>query len=198
MDSLRRKFRIQISAIAVAILALVSMVLVSVLRPSPEEKQEADLTQALLGGDMAQLSQDERLELKKQWQRLSPESRERVFSVVARRQLEKFRAKAVGLPPEQRSKDFQNTVLVTRKQVGGDGQAGNNQTAQLFTSTESAELTQYFMSFYQQELTDNERAELDPLLRQWLSRMVTRLLPIEGNSTGPGLKAADPEAETDE
>jgi len=200
MDSLRRKFGIQISAIVVAALALIGMIMFNVLRPSPEEKQEADLTQALLGNSPAQLSPDERLELQKQWRRLSPESRKNIFFEVARRRLEEFRTKTVGWTPEQRLKDIRETVPGTRSQLSGtgSGQAESSQPTQWLTSTEAAELTQHFMSFYQQELTDSERAELDPLIRRWLNQMAGRLLPTQRNPARPGFKAPVPEAETDE
>jgi len=171
MDSLRKKRRNQTIAVIAACALLGGLVALSVLRPSPEEKEADSFQQLLLDGRAREMNDDERKALREQWQRFSPETRRAVFTEVARARLEEMRRQTESLTAEQRTARIQqalNEMRGRREQLTPEQKA---RVKERLTSTEGQEMVRHVMSFYQTELTARERADLDPLVHEWLRRM---------------------------
>jgi hypothetical protein len=171
MDSLKKKRRTQTLAIAGVVVLLVGMIAFNILRPSPEEKAEADFTEKVLAGDTTKLPRNQRQELQHQWERFSPESRKKIFFEVARSRLQEFRDKTAELSPEEKSRAIRKAVEDMRQQRARLGEAEKARIRQRLATGEAKEMTQNFMSFYHQELSAKERSELDPLVHEWLKQV---------------------------
>ena len=83
MDSLQKKRLRQRLLVAITSVILVIVVAISMMRPSEAEKEEAELAQTILAHRPGQLPQAERQQLREQWRRLPPESRDRLFRAIA-------------------------------------------------------------------------------------------------------------------
>ena len=171
MDSLRRKRRNQRLGVLGACALLGGLAVVNVLRPSPEEKAAGDFRQTLLDRDAGDMSEEERRALREQWQRFSPETRQAVFTEVARVRLEEMRSRTRDLTPAERSARVQEALAEMRQRRAHLSEEQKSRVRERISSTEGREMVQHVLSFYQTELTARERAELDPLVHEWLDQM---------------------------
>jgi len=171
MDSLRRKKRNQFLAILAAVSALAALIAVNVLRPSPEDEVANTFADTVLNRDPGQWTEDERRELRNQWEQFSPETREAVFTEIARARLEEMRERTRGLSPEQRATRIQEAISqmrARRRQLSPERKA---RVQERMASPEGQEMVRNVLEFYQTELTAKERAEMDPLVREWFRSM---------------------------
>ncbi len=179
MDSLRRKRRNQLLALILPAAGLAAMILMNVKEPAPEEREADAFTKVLLEagarrragqelGAPPPISNAERDELRRQWQRFSPESRRKIFQEVARQRLREMRAEIAGVPPEERTRRIAKAVEQMRSQRRKLSGAEQEQMREQLRSSEGKEMVRNILGFYQNELTAVERAELDPLVHEWL------------------------------
>lgn len=171
MDSLRRKRLRQLLAVPVVVTLLGGLVTLSVLRPDPQEREATAFTQSLLAREPGVLSADERDELREQWERFSPETRQRVFLEVARDRLERMREHTRDLTPEQRSERIDEALLRMRQSRERWSEQQRTRVRERLATPEGREMVRNVLEFYQAELTSRERAEMDPLVHEWLYQL---------------------------
>lgn len=168
LNTLKRRRRFLLLG-AAALLA--AMVVWNVTRPSPEAQAAADFSQALMARDPGSFSQADREAMERQWRRFSPETRRQVFFKVAHEEVLRFRAETAALTPEQRSERVQKELKQMRERQARLTEAERRQIRERMQEKEAAEMVKAFLEFYSTEFTAKERAELDPLVREWF-RMV--------------------------
>jgi hypothetical protein len=165
---LRQRFWILFSSVF-----LLLLVAVGVLFRAPEEERRArDFTELALAREPGALSREEREELRRQWERFSPETRTAVLRNVARGRLAQFRAEARQLPAEARRERIREATEMLQRQPARDLPAERREAVRArLASAEGQQLVREVLTFYQTELTAEERAELDPLVRAWLQQV---------------------------
>jgi hypothetical protein len=168
MDSLTRTRYLRRSAIALGAAAILALVAFHVLRPAARPTPEAEFTDAFLGARPQDVTPDQREQLRRQWESFPPETRARVFRAVATARLDEMRAATAGLPPAARAERIQEAILEMRRHRERLSAAEQAQVRQRLQSPQTQEMVKQAMSFYHQDLTARERAELDPLLQEWL------------------------------
>lgn len=173
MDKLRRHKARQRFWILFSAGFLAALLVLSICFREPEEQRVArDFTAALLARDPRSLTPAEREELRGQWERFSPETRAAILRGVARSRLEQFRAEAARLTPEERrARVRQATAELQRHPARDLSPAQREQVRVRMSSPQGQQLVREVLTFYQTELTAEERAELDPLVRAWMQQV---------------------------
>ena len=177
MDPLQRKRFRQWLFLAVAVAGLVALVAWSALRPSPEEKRASAFVDAVSAEEHGTLTREQQEELRRQWQNFSPESRKRIFSQVARQRLDEFREKTEAMGPDERSRAIQKALADMRKHRQQIAASERARRRERLSSDEGKELVRNVLDFYQSELTARERADLDPLVHEWLYQVDLLMQP---------------------
>lgn len=168
MDSLQRKRLQQRLLVVVTAVVLVTILCVNILRPSAEEREEAEFTETVLRHEPGQLPSGDRARLREQWSKLPPESRTRVFRAVATARLDEFREQSQGLSPEERQRLIQQRIEHMRSERAKLTAEQRQELRERLSQQEAREVVTQVLAFYQEELTARERAELDPLIHEWL------------------------------
>ena len=168
MDSLQRKRLHQRLLIAGTGLVLVVVLVVNTFRPSAEEREESEFTETVLNHGPGKLPPAERERLRKQWNRLPAESRSRVFRAVASARLAEFRELSKGLSKEERQKRVQERIGEMRQHRTDLSPEQRRELRERLSQKESKEIVSHVLGFYRDELSAQERAELDPLIHEWL------------------------------
>lgn len=172
VGSLERKKRIRLIAAAAALVLLLAVIVGGVLTPSPEEEEGvAAFTTDVLAADPQSLPRARREALRQQWERFSPETRRAVFTEVARTRLEAMREHTRGLTPEQRAARIAEAVAQMRTRRRLLDPTERARIRGRLTSQDGREMVDHVLRFYQTELSAKERAELDPLVHEWLAQL---------------------------
>lgn len=168
MDSLQRKRLYQRLLVAGTATVLVLLLALNMFRTSPEEREEAEFTQLVLRHDPESLPTADRERLREQWGRLPEDSRQRVFRAVAASRLDEFREQTKSMNQEERRQLIQRRIVQMRQhraKLTGDQR---RELGEELSQQEAREVVAQVLSFYQEELSARERAELDPLIHEWL------------------------------
>jgi endonuclease/exonuclease/phosphatase (EEP) superfamily protein YafD len=168
MDSLQKKRLRQRLLVILPSIVLVVAVAVSMMHPSEAEREEAELTQSILAHRPGQLPPEQREQWRSQWQNLTPESRDRVFRAIATARLDEFREESKGLSKEERQQRIQQRIDEIRQRRKQLTAAERQQLRERLSQQEAKEIVANVLEFYQDELSARERAELDPLIYEWL------------------------------
>ena len=171
MDTLRRKKWLQSLGLAGSLAVVAALVVFSAMRPAPEDEASEDLQQAFMTGRLRDMNEDDRAAMRGQWRQLSPESRQAVFAGVARQRLEEMRRETAELTSEQRLLRIQKALADMRKRREALPLRERQHIRERLAAPEAQEMVRHVMTFYQTELTARERAELDPLLHEWLAQL---------------------------
>ena len=163
--------------VAVALAVLGVLLVWSALRRAPEEQVAADFTADVLSRDPEQMPEAEREEMRRQWERFSPETRREVMIAVARDRLDHFREEAAKLTPEERSQRIQDEIARARSRHQDMPAAERERIRERLNSEEGREMVKQLLTFYQTELTAKERAELDPLVHEWFDQTERLMQP---------------------
>jgi acyl-CoA reductase-like NAD-dependent aldehyde dehydrogenase len=169
MDSLQKKrLRQRLLVVGTSLVLMGAVGLSLLLRPSEEEKQEAEFTETILSQKPGQLPPAQREQLRRQWQSLPPESRDRVFRAIASARLAEFREESKGLSKEERQQRIQKRIAEMRQHRERLTEEERTKLRERLSQKEAKEIVAHVLEFYQEELTARERAELDPLIYAWL------------------------------
>jgi len=171
MDSLQRKRLQQRLLIASTGLVLVVVLVVNTFRPSEEEREELEFTEAVLSHEPGKLPPAQRERMREQWNRLPAESRSRVFRAVASARLAEFRELSKGLSKEDRQKRVRKRLDEMRQHRAELSPEQRRELRERLSKNETKEIVTHVLEFYQDELSAQERAELDPLIHEWLYHM---------------------------
>lgn len=174
MSSLARRRRRQLLWMAATSVALLALIAFNAFRPSPEAKIATDFTARIANRQPGDINPAERDELRQQWERFSPDTRKQVFLGVAREALERFREENAKLTPDGRAKRVQQEMTRLREHRDGLTEEQRNRIRERLGTAEAKEMVKNVLTFYQSELSAKERAELDPLVHEWLYQMEQR------------------------
>ena len=171
VDSLRRKRLRQLLGVPLVVTLLGGLITLSVLRPDPREREASAFTQSVLAREPGALTAAERDELRDQWERFSPETRRRVFQEVARDRLERMREQTRDLTPEQRREQIDEALRQMRQRRERWSEQQRIRVRERLATPEGREMVRNAVKFYQAELTSRERAEMDPLVHEWVYQL---------------------------
>ena len=85
--------------------------------------------------------------------------------------LDEMRAETTGLTPAEREERIRQAVLEMRRQRERLSSTEQAHIRQRLQDPQTREMVKQVMGFYREELTARERAELDPLLQEWLVQL---------------------------
>jgi hypothetical protein len=172
MGTVRQRKRKQVALIVASSTAILAMVLYNALRPAAtQDDRVQEFSDAILHTDWDHMTEADRERFRQQWSTFPPEVRKQVFAEVARQRLQTMREQTRGLPPEQRAARIQQAVLEMRQQQQRLSPAEREHIRQRLNSAEGKEMVGHVMDFYLHEFTARERAEMDPLVREWLAQV---------------------------
>jgi hypothetical protein len=168
VDSLTRTRYRRRLAVALGVVAVATLVAIPALRPSPAPTPETEFADSVLASRPQNLTVDQREQLRRQWETFPPETRTRIFRTVAAARLDEMRAETTGLTPAEREERIRQAVLEMRRQRERLSSTEQAHIRQRLQDPQTREMVKQVMGFYREELTARERAELDPLLQEWL------------------------------
>jgi hypothetical protein len=168
MDSLTRTRYLRRCAIGGGVVLVVGLVTIHALWPAKEPTAEAQFADSFLAVRPQDVTPDQREQLRRQWESFPPETRTRIFRTVATARLEEMRAEAAGLTPAARAERIRQAILEMRRHREQLPSAEQAHLRQRLQDPQTREIVKQMMGFYGEELTARERAELDPLLQEWL------------------------------
>lgn len=171
MDSLTRARYLRRGAVAVGAVVVVALVAIPALRPAKEPAPEALFADSILAARPQDMTPEQRDELRRQWEAFPPETRSRIFRTVATARLDAMRAETAGLTAAERAERIRQAVLEMRRHREQLSSAEQEHIRQRLQDPQTREMVKQVMGFYQEELTARERAELDPLLQEWLVQL---------------------------
>lgn len=171
MDSLTRARWLRRAAVGAAASAIVALCVYHALRPAPAPAPEDVFTQSVLALRPGDLPPEQREQLQRQWESFPPESRTRIFRAVARARLDELRAETAGMDPEERAERLRQTLTQMRRRRQGLSAAEREHISRRLDEPQTREIVAEAMAVYRDELTARERAELDPLLQEWLAQI---------------------------
>jgi len=171
MNSLQYAKWTRYGGIGAAAAALIAVIAVSILRPDRKTDPEDKFVQNVTQHPFSQADLQTREALRRQWRSFPPETRRRIFEKIARVRLEAVRREMEKLPPEQRAQRIREAVQKMRERRKTLAPEQRRRLRERLRNPEAREMIANVMQFYHQELTARERAELDPLVQEWLWQM---------------------------
>lgn|GEM_PF-3139619 len=171
MDSLTRARCLRWGAVGAGTAFLLGLVVFHAARPAPEANAEDDFAEALTATRPDQVTEAQREQLRQQWDTFPPEARARIFRTVAAGRLEEMRAETAGLTPEERGDRIRQAVEQMRRHRQQLSAKERDRIQQRLNDPQTRDLVRQAIDVYRQELTARERAELDPLLQEWLAQI---------------------------
>lgn len=169
--SLLRTRCLRWGTVAAAATFLGGLALFHALRPSPAAAPEDQFAETLLAARADQVTPAQREQLRQQWESFPPDARNRILRTVAAARLEEFRAETAALTPEERSARVRQAVEELRRRRRTLTPAEREQIQQRLHDPRTQEVIRQVMDLYQNQLTARERAELDPLIQEWLAQL---------------------------
>lgn len=171
MNSLQRRKWTQFGTLFVSIAALAGLIAFHVLKPDPEAVKVQELSQTVLNNDPEDMTPEARRELRVQWQRMSQKNRDAVFQQIAQTRLRQFREKTRDLSHEERVRQVEKAVQEMRRKQERISPEREKEIRKQIHSPEGRRMVRRVLAFFQNKLTAKERAELDPLIHEWLYQL---------------------------
>jgi G3E family GTPase len=168
VDSLTRTRYLRWGSVGAGTAVLAGLVVFHAMRPSQETTPEDEFADAIVATRPDQLTLEQREQLRQQWEGFPPEARARIFRTVASARLDQLRAETAALTPQERSDRIRLALEQMRRRRQGLSAGEREHIQQRLRDPQTQETVRQVIGFYRQELTARERAELDPLLQEWL------------------------------
>lgn len=159
--------------VAAIVAVLAAMMAVNFIHHDPERAAVADLSARILQaeGGMRDATPAEREQVRQEFDRLSPAARDEVFRAVAHQRLTDLRKDLAGLQPSERAHKVQAAIDDMRRHREQLTPEERDQARTRLNSSDGQKMVKRMLDFYSQELTATERAELDPLVHEWLNQV---------------------------
>lgn len=168
MNSLQRqKLRLILTGMA-ALLVLAVLLTWNIWRRPAEDPEARAFTDALQGQDWRKMPRNERDDMRRQWERLRPETRRSVMRSLIHTEIEKFREEAAKLTPEERSARIDDALKKMRERRRDVSDTDRQRLRERVNSEEGKAMVTEALNAYQTEFTARERAQLDPLVHEML------------------------------
>ena len=168
MDSLSKTRLLQRLAIGFGVAGLGAVLAWHALRPDAPSAPEDEFAESILASRPGEIGADQREHLRQQWESFPPETRARLFRTVAKARLEDLRAETAALTPAERTARLRQALQDLQRRRQQLSPAERERVQRRLQDPQTRELVTQVMSFYREELTARERAELDPLVQEWL------------------------------
>lgn len=166
--------RRNLTYITVAIIAICTgLALYSILRSSQEkapEQPENDGFSAMLKHP-DKLTDAEKSDLREKWGRLNPATRSSILSSVLQERLDDFRKKISAMSREERLDSIRKEVDGMRKHRLKAGADELNKAKELLDGVDTQKLVRDSLNMYQSETSSQERAEMDPLVHEYIQQI---------------------------
>ncbi len=168
----RKSARWHLLLAGAALLALLAFAVYNSSRGGAQKQdEELDPFKKLLENP-GKLNKAEREELRFQWTRLSPEGRSKLSAALMRSQVEKLRAENAGLSQEQRIDKIRKKLERLRREREKSIRDAKAEAGRLLLSEEEVKkLVKQSLDIFQNELSAKERAELDPLVHEYIMQL---------------------------
>lgn len=151
------------------IAALLAFAAYNALKPAETELDQVQmLGSMIIDEDWDDSTPEQRQQFRQQWDTLSPQAQQEVFNMVARHRIQQLRQQFAGLTQEERSAKIQKTLQQMRKQRESLPDDEREQLRERLNSEEGQRMVKAAMELYLTEFTAKERAEMDPLMHEWL------------------------------
>lgn len=172
MDSLQRRVLLQRLLLGAVVVGLLAMLTWNAWRPVDNKADELhSVSRTILDTDWEEVTPEQRQEFRRQWQELPPETREEVFQQVARRRVVELRRTLDELTPEERADKIRERVERMRTETADLPADERAQIRERINSEEGQAMIRRVLELYMNEFTARERAELDPLVHEWLAHI---------------------------
>lgn len=171
MDSLTGMRWRRRTAVGAAVAAIGALCAYHALRPAEAPSPEDAFTQSVLDLRPAELPEQQREQLRRQWESFPPETRARIFRAVAQARIDEMRADTAGLSPEERSARLRQALEDMRQRRQRLSGAERERISRRLQDPQTREIVTQAMAVYREALSARERAELDPLLQEWLAQI---------------------------
>jgi hypothetical protein len=157
-------------AISFFVLCLCGLITYNAMRPSQEEKDVDNLRDKILsrrsGGE---ISEEQRQEMRKLFDRLSPESKDKLAREILEDRLNKMREKTAKMSDEEKILSVKKSVQEFRERFSKISDEERARIKERMNSAEGKEQFKRTLQFYSTEFTAKEREFLDPLVNEVLA-----------------------------
>lgn len=152
-------------------LVLGGLIAYSALRPDPEEQKILEMKTMMLEKKPGQMSKDEREEIRKMVDRLSPETRKKLIREVMRGRLEQMREETAKMTAEEKRAKVQEVVVKMRKRFSKMTPEQREKARERMNTPEGKERLAEGLDFFYREFTPEERQMLDPIVEEFTIQM---------------------------
>lgn len=166
----KMKMKRNITLVTVFIV-LACLIAYSVVNPEPEDEQIKQLKTEILARNPGEMTNEERREMRRMVDQLSPETRKRLIREVMRGRLEQMREETADMTVEQKRERINEAVLTMRKRFSEMTPDQKTLAKERINSPEGKERMKEALDFYYKEFTPEEREMLDPLVEEFTIQM---------------------------
>jgi len=168
MNSLQRqKLRLILTG-AAAVVALAVLLTWNIWHRPAEDREARAFTTSLEGQDWKNLARNEREDMRRQWERLRPETRRAVMHSLVQKEIDKFREESAKLSPAERTARIDDAIKKMRGRQREVSDAEKQRIRERVNSEEGKAIVKEVLNVYQTDFTARERAQLDPLVHEML------------------------------
>jgi len=186
-DSLKRMKRIRLACLLGACALLAALIIYGVLRPSPEEKEYNRLHSVLVedfaasgtviedefsgmgvGAVTKQMDKQQREELRKSFDKLSPATKEKLTTEIMRAHLQKAREALGTLTEQQKVEQVDKMIEDAKKHFNKMSPGERERTKADLSTPEGKKRVSKSLQTYNSEFSAKERELLDPLVEEIL------------------------------
>jgi uncharacterized protein with von Willebrand factor type A (vWA) domain len=166
----RMKMKRNITLICV-FLFLGGLIAYSVLRPDAEEQKIAEMKDLMLSKKPGKMSRDERKEMRKMLEKLSPGTRKKLIREVMRGRLEEMRADLKDVSEEEKRKKIDKVLVDMRKRFNKMTPEQRDKARERMNTPEGKERMGEALDFFYKEFTPAERQLMDPIVEEFTVQM---------------------------
>ncbi len=173
-DNIVKIRRRRIVAICLFSLALAALVTFNAVKPSQEEK-DFDYLKEAMTADRGRdgISAERREEMRRLFEKLSPESRDKLAREVLRDRLDRMREETAGMTEEEKIAKVDSAIKEFRERFSRISDEERSRIKERLESPEGRERFKKTLEFYSTEFTAKERERLDPLVHEIMAAVNT-------------------------
>lgn len=145
---------------------LSALIIFNALRPSQEEKDFDFLKTAMSRRNEQNISPEEREKIRAIFERLSPESKDKLMREILRDRLQQMREETANLSDEEKYERIEKATRDFRKRFSNLSEEEKQSIKERLNSPEGREQFKKTLEFYSTEFTAKEREMLDPLVHE--------------------------------
>ncbi len=160
-------------ALALVAVAAAGLIAFAITRGASQKETPGEDTDSLqkFMENPKSLTPVEQEEMRVQWDRLSPASKSRLAMASLRKGLEKFREETSKLSQEERVAKIRKELERLRKDREKSTAKVKEKAKQLLSEEDAQKLVKDGLALFQNELSAQERAELDPLAHEYVNQL---------------------------